>query len=81
MKLDKNENQEVRDINGIRLYNGLIIKYHWDDEYNEIYFNKFIENVFDNLDSVKLLTDNDLKEIGINKLGHRKLILKAIQNL
>ena len=27
------------------------------------------------------LTSDDLKEIGINKLGHRKIILKGISDL
>ena len=49
--------------------------------YTKIYLDKFIENGFDNMRSIKLLTDNDLKEIGINKLGHRKLIIKAVRDI
>eukprot|EP01083_Nonionella_stella_P191648 709188_1 len=39
------------------------------------YYNLFIENGFDDIEVVKLLNDNDLKELGINKKGSRMKIL------
>ena len=50
-------------------------------KFNDIYLNKFIENGFDNLQAIKLLTDHDLISIGTDKLGHRKLMIRAIQNI
>jgi hypothetical protein len=40
----------------------------------EIYFNNFIENGFEHISLLKNINDEDLIDIGIQKLGHRKLI-------
>jgi hypothetical protein len=47
----------------------------------EIYFNNFIENGFEHISLLKNINDEDLIDIGIQKLGHRKLILKQISQL
>ncbi len=44
------------------------------------YINLFKEESID-IDVLTELTSDDLKEIGVNKLGHRKIILKAISEL
>ena len=48
------------------------------------YENLFINAGFDGPDALQLLTvltDKDLKEIGMKKLGHRRLLLTAIQGI
>merc|ERR1712113_733335 len=45
------------------------------------YFDLFIENGVDTLNVAKLLTKNELKAIGINKIGHQLKIMDAIQAL
>ena len=45
-------------------------------EYIDVFKEESIE-----LDIVLELTSDDLKEIGVKKLGHRKIILKAISEL
>lgn len=48
------------------------------------YENLFIEAGFDGPDALKLLkdlTDEDFKEIGIKKLGHRKLLINSLSKL
>ena len=42
------------------------------------YINVFKEESID-IEVLPELTSDDLKEIGVNKLGHRKIILKAIK--
>ena len=44
------------------------------------YINVFKEESID-IEVLPELTSDDLKEIGVNKLGHRKIILKAISEL
>ena len=44
------------------------------------YIDVFKEESID-LDIVSELTSDDLKEIGVKKLGHRKIILKAISEI
>eukprot|EP01084_Bolivina_argentea_P234014 394012_1 len=53
----------------------------FDNQLNETYFDLFIQNGFDKRSTIKHITDYELKEIGIDKLGHRKTILLAIQQL
>eukprot|EP01084_Bolivina_argentea_P084077 152155_1 len=50
-------------------------------EYNTMYIDLFVVNGFDNIKALKEMTDEDLSIIGINKLGHRKVILSAIRNI
>eukprot|EP00483_Globobulimina_turgida_P011960 UN11982 len=45
------------------------------------YFNVLVQNGFDKISIIKKVSNNDLIEIGINKLGHRKLILSAVAKL
>merc|ERR1712129_332426 len=42
------------------------------------FYDLFIENAIDDLETVKLLTKEELKEIGIQKIGHLKKILREI---
>ena len=48
---------------------------HFDE-----YVDQFIENSID-MEVLLDLNTEDLKELGVNKIGHRKLLLKAILNL
>ena len=43
------------------------------------YYNIFNENGFDDLDSLSDITSQDLLEMNIKKLAHRKKILKKIK--
>jgi len=45
------------------------------------YFDVFVENGFENLEAVKMLTLNELNVIGIEKLGHKMLLLHHIKQL
>ncbi len=45
------------------------------------YYKIFIENGYDDVDCIKDMNDNDLKIIGINKMGHRKKIIKSLNNI
>ena len=45
------------------------------------YINNFINQGFDELNIIKSMTMNELIEIGLKKLGHRKKILNFIQKL
>ena len=38
----------------------------------------FIKNGFEDVSSIKILTDKDLIKMGVDKLGHRKKILYAL---
>ena len=49
--------------------------------YNQQYIGLFIENGFDQLNTLKEIDANDLIEIGVTKLGHRKRILTCINEL
>eukprot|EP01084_Bolivina_argentea_P161339 280877_1 len=51
------------------------------DEFNEEYFHCFVDNGFEKFGNIKTMTDQDLIDIGISKLGHRKAIFRAIQKL
>merc|ERR1712113_981447 len=47
----------------------------------EQYYSLFIEQGFgDKMTALSKLNDNDLKEIGITKMAHRKVILEQIQS-
>mmetsp|Transcript_31617 Transcript_31617/g.50868 ORF Transcript_31617/g.50868 Transcript_31617/m.50868 type:complete len:272 (+) Transcript_31617:23-838(+) len=48
------------------------------EEENERYLRLLTENGFDKYSTIKHLTKQDLAEIGIEKLGHQKAILRAI---
>ena len=51
-----------------------------DDEMElQQYVALFREQGFTDWDSVKMLTNDDLKELGMQKMGHRKKTLAAIQ--
>merc|ERR1712039_981738 len=45
------------------------------------YYDLFVENGVENLSVVQMFGMNELAEIGINKIGHRMIILKAIKAL
>ena len=45
------------------------------------YFDLLKENGFEDLDGVQDLTDNDLREMGIEKMGHRRKIIKFVSKL
>eukprot|EP01084_Bolivina_argentea_P164979 286730_1 len=45
------------------------------------YYLTLIENGFDDFESIRDINSNDLIEIGIDKLGHRKKIMKYASNL
>lgn len=45
------------------------------------YLSTFKENGFENLEDVSCLQYSDLKEMGVNKLGHRRRIMAYIQKL
>ena len=45
------------------------------------YYGLLIDQGFDDLESVEDLTMDDLKQIGIDKLGHQKRIIKYAQQL
>eukprot|EP01084_Bolivina_argentea_P279995 478750_1 len=46
---------------------------------DEKYYDLCIQNGFDSIKAIQMMTDLDLKQIGIDKLGHRKQILAAIE--
>ena len=50
-----------------------------ENDFNK-YFNIFISNGFDSLNVIQNMTNQDLIDIGINKLGHRRKILAKIAN-
>eukprot|EP01083_Nonionella_stella_P102144 290350_1 len=45
------------------------------------YFKLFIVNGFDSLEIIKVVSNQDLLDIGVVKLGHRKIILSKAQQL
>ena len=47
----------------------------------EEYCKLFHENGFETMDEVLTITETDLKELGITKMGHRRQILNAIKKL
>ena len=51
------------------------------EDYNDRYIGLMIENGFDSLDIIKTLTIQDLVDIGVDKLGHRKKIINEIRKL
>eukprot|EP01084_Bolivina_argentea_P102138 183031_1 len=48
---------------------------------NDTYYKLFIENGYDNMEIVREMNITDLKNIGIEKIGHQKQILKKIEQL
>ena len=63
------------------------VKKWFDDKLRKLldarheYCQLFIDNGFENLSIIKEMNDQDLRDIGITKLGHRKQILRQIQRL
>ena len=49
------------------------------EEYNEEYIQLFIDNGYDKWSAIKILTEDNLVQMGITKMGHRNRILHAIQ--
>ena len=47
----------------------------------EQYFEIFVENGFDTLEAMKMVTIDELNQIGIEKLGHKMIIMKHIVKL
>ena len=45
------------------------------------YYDIFVDNGFDDMEFIKDVTNEDLQEIGIDKLGHRKRLMKCIDEL
>ncbi len=44
------------------------------------YYNVFVEQGFDDqVSSLSEITENDLKEMGIKKIGHRRAIMKQVR--
>eukprot|EP01084_Bolivina_argentea_P283981 486528_1 len=52
-----------------------------DNNFKEIYYNLLIENGFDNFGIIQNMNMDDLKTIGVDKLGHQKTIFEAIKQL
>ena len=55
--------------------------YEWLDDKVKLpqYYHTFINNGFDDLQSIMDINDDELKQIGIFKMGHRKKIIKCIE--
>eukprot|EP01084_Bolivina_argentea_P130439 230257_1 len=69
-------------IQEIRLWFKQTIDLPTDDiDYNHKYCEMLIVNGFDTWKAIKAISNDDLIEIGINKLGHRKQIISAIKAL
>ena len=47
----------------------------------EQYTDLLINNGYDDMESISDLTMNELKDIGVEKIGHRKKIFKHAQNI
>ena len=45
------------------------------------YFELFIQQGFDDLDSIKDITKDDLNEMGVDKVGHQRKILKNASSI
>ena len=45
------------------------------------YFELFIEQGFDDLDSIKDVTKEDLNQMGIDKVGHQRKIIKHAEQI
>merc|ERR1712113_955531 len=46
-----------------------------------IYYDLLINNGYDDMESIRDITDNDLLQIGVDKIGHRKKIIKHAQQI
>lgn len=44
------------------------------------YLDLFVKDGFDDLEAVRLITNDDLVEIGIQKTGHRKKVMHWVEN-
>ncbi len=49
-----------------------------DESYVDEYYELFIQNGIDHIDVIKTITIDDLKAIGVNKLGHRNRMMAQI---
>merc|ERR1712154_529927 len=56
---------------------------HWlkaiHSDYFEEYYNYFVDNGFDTKRVIKTMNDEDLKEMGISKKGHLRILLEEIE--
>merc|ERR1712181_91708 len=50
-----------------------------DAGFVEEYYALFMDQGFDSMEVIRTLSDEDLKEIGISKMGHRRKILMGFQ--
>ena len=57
---------------------GVFLKSIDEDFYTDYYY-LFNSNGFDKMEALRTLTDNDLRRLGVEKEGHRRLILKEIE--
>jgi len=76
--------QTIKNINGFNLY----LNENEKDKHNEfflwlteivrlrIYYDLLIKNGYDDMESIRDITEDDLIHIGVKKLGHRKKIIK-----
>ena len=57
--------------------------YEWLNQVVKLpqYYDKLLQNGFDNVEFIKDITKADLIQIGIDKLGHQKRILNCINEL
>jgi len=45
------------------------------------YYNSFLEDGWDELETVALMSEQDLDEVGIKKTGHKRKIFNALRSL
>ena len=74
--LRDSKSDAIFDSNALEATEELLVKQWLADEVNlPQYFEAFKEGEFDDMESVHDVTEDDLKAMGINKLGHRRKIL------
>ena len=78
---DKNVNKNKNNINTNSDQDKSVCNWLRDTVELPQYYDSFIENGFDKMKVIKYMTKQDLKEIGIEKLGHQKLILACIDDI
>eukprot|EP01084_Bolivina_argentea_P140750 247389_1 len=57
------------------------IKLWLEDKHLEQYYNVFISNGYDDMEKISDITFDELQQIGIKKMGHRKKIIKYAQKI
>ena len=50
-------------------------------KYFDEYYHCFVDNGFDTERVIKTMTDDDLRDIGVNKMGHRRILMEEIDRL